>query len=143
MTDKKIFSVTLKDLRKRKGLTQQEVATKLGLSRSIVSFLENGQQQPQLHHLSLLKEKFGWDLFDTVHNVSDMERAYYGQPREAEPTASALAEMYNSQREVKRDLLQASDLFKEMEIRFNELPQEITKGLKVIQSLINQAYRKI
>ena len=42
------FSDMLKYLRKREGLTQQELAKKLDISKSTVSMYENGNREPDL-----------------------------------------------------------------------------------------------
>lgn len=41
-----IFSMNLKDIRKQKGLSQAELAKKIGVSRSAVSMWEIGASQP-------------------------------------------------------------------------------------------------
>lgn len=141
MTDTKFFSKSLLLWRKSKGMTQEELGKKIGLSRTIVSFLENGKQAPQVYHLELLKDKLNLDLFDAIKEVRDDAKPYFGTPRDTEIAASAMGEMYNSIREVKRDLLLAADLFNELDLA--ELPAEFIKGLKVIEKIILQANRKI
>lgn len=55
MSDLKKFSDALKTWRIQKNLTQNEVAKRMGISRSVLSFLENGQQAPKMRHLSAQK----------------------------------------------------------------------------------------
>lgn len=46
----------IKKMRKRFGLTQQELADKLGVSQQLVSYWETGQREPNLEHQALLAE---------------------------------------------------------------------------------------
>lgn len=49
MTEKPSFGVLLKRVRKRVGMTQRDLAAALHYSDSLISSLENGQRQPDLH----------------------------------------------------------------------------------------------
>lgn len=49
----------IKELRKSKGLTQAELATKLGVTRQAVSLYEKGQIKPKIETLKKLAEYFG------------------------------------------------------------------------------------
>ena len=44
------------EMRKRLGLTQQELADKLGVSQQLVSYWETGQREPKKEHQALLAE---------------------------------------------------------------------------------------
>ena len=46
----------IKKMRKRLGLTQQELASKLGVSQQLVSYWETGQREPSEEHQELLAE---------------------------------------------------------------------------------------
>ena len=46
----------IKKMRKRLGLIQQELASKLGVSQQLVSYWETGQREPSEEHLELLAE---------------------------------------------------------------------------------------
>ena len=48
------FRTTLRDERKRRKLTQFELAIKCGLTRQTISFFENGKRTPTLFSLILL-----------------------------------------------------------------------------------------
>lgn len=50
--------MSLKTLRTSKCMTQEEVAEKLGLSRSTVAMWENGESQPRAETLLKLAELF-------------------------------------------------------------------------------------
>lgn len=142
MNEKRFFSEALRDWRKKKELTQKDVADKIGLTRTIISFLENGLQKPQLHHLNLLKEKLNVDLFDTVLDLPQSELNHFGSPRESDLSTATFVEMYNTLKEVKKDLIQANNLLDEVFKTYDELPNEVTKGLKVIQKVLSDSIKK-
>lgn len=50
------FGERLKELRIRKGLTHQEIADYLGVSRSTISYYENGKNEPRIEGLIKLAE---------------------------------------------------------------------------------------
>lgn len=66
----------LKILRKQKGMTQQELADKLGVKRATVSNYEIGRRSPHLSELRRIAEYFGvgLDYFGVVatDEVSDL-----------------------------------------------------------------------
>ena len=49
----------IKELRKSKGITQAELATKLGVTRQAVSLYEKGQIKPKIETLKKLADYFG------------------------------------------------------------------------------------
>lgn len=49
----------IKELRQSKGLTQAELATKLGVTRQAVSLYEKGQRKPKIETLKKLADYFG------------------------------------------------------------------------------------
>lgn len=53
-----MFSNELIKLRKEKGLTQQELADKLGLSRSAIGMYEKGNREPNFETLELIADFF-------------------------------------------------------------------------------------
>lgn len=142
MNEKRFFSEALRDWRKKKELTQKDVADKIGLTRAIISFLENGLQKPQLHHLNLLKEKFNVDFFDTVLDLPDSDMNHFGPPREADLSTATFVEMYNTLKEIKKDLIQSQSLLGQLDQFFDELPSEVTKGLEVVQKILADALKK-
>ena len=52
------FKDILRELRKERGLTQQQLAEQLKLSLSIISKWENGKHQPSIEDLKLLVNFF-------------------------------------------------------------------------------------
>ena len=140
MSDLKKFSDALKTWRIQKNLTQKEVAKRMGISRSVLSFLENGQQAPKMRHLVLLKERWDLDLSHTITGVEQkgdvQERPYYGFPMELPKDISAIAEMINTRTEVKKDLAIIQRMIKGMEDDFRHLSLESRKNMNRISDML-------
>ena len=49
----------LKEIRKKRNLSQLKVAMDLSISREALSYYENGKRSPDLHMLLLLSDYFG------------------------------------------------------------------------------------
>lgn len=58
----KVFSERLKELRKEKQLTQQELAEILGVKRNTYSDWENGKSEPNYKKLVKIADFFGVSL---------------------------------------------------------------------------------
>ena len=58
MTTKEIFPQRLKTLREEHGLSQTELAIKIGISRGSISFYENGSRIPDIEILSKMQDFF-------------------------------------------------------------------------------------
>lgn len=56
------FSETLKELRKREDLTQEELANKLEISKSAISMYENGNRTPDFETLEMFADFFNVNL---------------------------------------------------------------------------------
>lgn len=56
------FSKKLRDLRKKKGLTQQELSDRLGISRSAVSMYEREDREPDFETLEAIADFFNVDM---------------------------------------------------------------------------------
>jgi transcriptional regulator with XRE-family HTH domain len=48
MKDEEVFGTLLKDLRKKKSISQEKLAEKTGLNRIFISLLETGKRNPTL-----------------------------------------------------------------------------------------------
>ena len=57
----------LKDLRRASGMTQEEVANRVGLTRQAISSYESGRTQPDLDMLVSLAEVYGADVSDILY----------------------------------------------------------------------------
>ncbi len=74
------FGTRLKNLRKQAGLTQQQLATQLGITKSVVSFYELQERSPSPEVLTKLAAIFhvsadyllGLDTRETI-DVSDLD----------------------------------------------------------------------
>lgn len=66
---------SLKKLRKSKKISQQDLAAKTGLARSIIWRLENGQGNPTLATIANIAEILGV----SVGTVADALYEYYGE----------------------------------------------------------------
>ena len=66
-----LVQTSIKDLRKKKNMTQDELAEKLNVTRQAVSSWENGKTQPDIETLTQLAEAF---------DVS-VERLIYGKEK--------------------------------------------------------------
>ena len=53
------FSDTLSSLRRGRGMTQAELASRLGISKSAVSMYERGKREPELELLQAMADLFG------------------------------------------------------------------------------------
>jgi len=64
---KKKFGERLRELRKEKGLAQDELATKAGLNSSYVGFIERAQRNPTLETISKLASALEVDIEELFH----------------------------------------------------------------------------
>lgn len=55
------YSLIFIDIRKQIGLTQVELAERIGVNRSMIASIENGKQKPTLEIISLIVEFFHID----------------------------------------------------------------------------------
>ena len=58
MSDSPVGLVGLREIRKKKGLSQQKVALDLCISREALSYYENGKRSPDVQMLRLMSEYF-------------------------------------------------------------------------------------
>lgn len=72
--DKKDIGSKLKSLRKSKGMTQEQVAIKVGITRSTISNYEIGRRTPHLTELQQLAGVFGVGL--EYFGVSNKDLAF-------------------------------------------------------------------
>ncbi len=63
------FNERLMALRKKQGLSQEELGFELGVSRQTVSKWELGQSYPDFQRLVLLADYFGISLDELVHGL--------------------------------------------------------------------------
>ena len=91
----------IKELRKEKGLTQEQLAEKLNVSRRTVSRWETGNNLPDLDVLIEMADYYEVDLRELI----DGERNSEKMNEELKETVLKVAEYSNSERESKRKKL--------------------------------------
>lgn len=65
--------VGLKEIRKKKGFTQQKVAMDLNISREALSYYENGLRSPDIQMLRLMSKYFDVSI-DYLINGKEFEQ---------------------------------------------------------------------
>ena len=83
----KTFPIRLKELRTETGMTQTDLARKLGISRSTVGMYELGRREPDFAILDLCADVFNASI---GYLLGDAERGQY--PRNVDAYAAALLE---------------------------------------------------
>ena len=68
MTDNKKITSNLKQMREERGLKQNFVAKKLGITQNYYSQIENGHRPPQVEHLLILRNLFNVSLDEIFFN---------------------------------------------------------------------------
>jgi len=76
------FKDRLKELRKKKGLSQVALADRLGLSKSTIGAYETGDIKPSIEALNLIADYFNVDLNYLMGNEDGS--TYYLDPEAAE-----------------------------------------------------------
>lgn len=89
------FGTRLKELRTASNITQEELAKRIGVSRSAISMYEKGVREPEFDILEKLADFFNVDT-DYLIGKSDKttllpQSGYYTNPE----TAAEAQEMYN------------------------------------------------
>jgi transcriptional regulator with XRE-family HTH domain len=69
MKDEEVFGILLKDLRKKKTISQEKLAEKTGLNRIFISLIETGKRNPTL--TTICKISQGLDI-----KASELLRLY-------------------------------------------------------------------
>lgn len=84
--DYKMIGTRIKKRRNELKLTQEQLASKLGISIFYLSKIENGKAHVTLDMLSLISHQLGVDLSVLITGTSTLEKSYY---------VSELEEIYN------------------------------------------------
>lgn len=77
------FKDVVRDLRKERGWSQQEVADRLGLNKMTISGYETGKRRPSFEMLDALAQVFDVS-FDYLLGTS-LSRGMYAQPDSEDP----------------------------------------------------------
>lgn len=108
------FPNVFKSLRIKSGLTQQQMAEKLGLSRSTIGMYENGEREPSFEILEHIADLFNVDMNYLIGKTESTEiipDSYYLNP-EARDMAQFLFEtpdykvLFDASRKVKPEDIQ-------------------------------------
>lgn len=67
----------LATLRSRRGLSQEEVAAYLKISRPLISYYESGEREIPLPHLEKLSDLFGVEVSDLMSNEPEFQQANF------------------------------------------------------------------
>lgn len=110
------FSDTLIHLRRKAGLSQQQLADSLGLSRSAIGMYETGKREPDMETLRMFSEFFGVDM-NTLTSPQTAQDA-------------ELAELLETLR--RRDDMRM--LFK---LAKDATPDDVRRAVKIIEALHN------
>ena len=68
-----MFNNVLRDLRIKAGLSQEELARRLGLAKSTISMYENGQREPSLETLEAIADTFNVDMNTLTDSKKSVE----------------------------------------------------------------------
>ncbi len=71
------FSIKIKEIRQKNNLTQEDMASKLNVSRQAVSNWENNKNLPDIELIILISKKFSISLNELIlggDNMSDIEK---------------------------------------------------------------------
>lgn len=118
------FANVLKELRIKSGLTQQEMADKLNISRSSIGMYENGEREPSFELLETIADYFNVDmnyLLGKKESSENIPQGYYLN-EDARDMAQFLYDnpeykvLFDATRKVKKDDIQ---FVKEMIDRMN------------------------
>ena len=118
------FSETLKKLRKQDGLTQEEAARQMGITRSALGMYETGKREPDFETLELIAD---------FYNV-DMNTLVGGSAEPAPPLTPA--EVINGDPELTALLTRARD---DPDIRMlfsvtkDASPEDVKMAIQIIQ----------
>ena len=68
------YNEVLASLRKKSGLSQQELAKRLGMTRSAISMYETGQREPDLETFEIFADFYNVDMNTlTGHKVAESD----------------------------------------------------------------------
>lgn len=100
------FKDRLKELRKRKGLSQVTLAEKLGLSKSTIGAYETGDISPSLEALNLIADFFNVDINYLLGKEDGS--TYYLDPEAAElaneiANRSELKVLFDATRDISKE----------------------------------------
>lgn len=115
-----MFPDALRRLRKRDGLSQEELGAKLGLAKSTISMYENGTREPSLEILEAIADIFNVDMNTLT---------------ESKVSASIDSEV----QEYLEELKNRSEMRMLFKTAKNSSKEDIEKTVKIIEALKEQS----
>lgn len=83
------FKDKLKELRKQRSITQEDLAKQIGISKSAIGMYESGQREPNFETLEIFADYFNVTMDELLDR--DTQTGYYTDPETAD-IANALKE---------------------------------------------------
>jgi transcriptional regulator with XRE-family HTH domain len=120
------FPNRFKHIREKSGLTQQQLADKLGISRSAVGMYEKGEREPNFETLELIADTFNVDmnyLLGKKPSTEVMPDTYYFNPK----TSKIAQEIYDN---------------KELSLLFDAARDADPEDLQTVHSMLMALKRK-
>lgn len=110
------FSEKLIELRKSRGLSQQQLAEALGLSRSAIGMYETGKREPDMDVLKIFSEFFMVDMNTLVSPPSDRT---------------------NELNELLETLRNREDMRMLFKLAKDATPEDVRRAVEIIEGLYN------
>lgn len=120
------FPNIFKHIREKSGLTQQQLADKLGISRSAVGMYEKGEREPNFETLELIVDTFNVDmnyLLGKKPSTEVIPDTYYFNPE----TSKIAQEIYDN---------------KELSLLFDAARDADPEDLQTVHSMLMALKRK-
>lgn len=120
------FPNIFKHIREKSGLTQQQLANKLGISRSAVGMYEKGEREPNFETLELISDTFNVDmnyLLGKKPSTEVIPDTYYLNPE----TSQIAQEIYDN---------------KELSLLFDAARDADPEDLQTVHSMLMALKRK-
>lgn len=120
------FPNIFKHIREKSGLTQQQLADKLGISRSTVGMYEKGEREPNFETLELIADTFNVDmnyLLGKKPSTEVIPDTYYFNPE----TSKIAQEIYDN---------------KELSLLFDAARDADPEDLQTVHSMLMALKRK-
>lgn len=120
------FPNIFKHIREQSGLTQQQLADKLGISRSAVGMYEKGEREPNFETLELIADTFNVDmnyLLGKKPSTEVIPDTYYFNPE----TSKIAQEIYDN---------------KELSLLFDAARDADPEDLQTVHSMLMALKRK-
>lgn len=143
-SDNVAFKDVLKTLRKKKGLTQEQLATEMGISKSAISMYETGNRKPDYEALEAFADIFNVDmntLLDSTVSNSNLSSLTKKDERDIAKTLAELKETLENQDGLMFDGDPMSDEAKESILAAMELGLQAAK-LKNKEKYTPKKYKK-